>query len=284
MSPRIPRLQLLEFEDLAWCPQAVRDGLTDYLEFVLGSFAPYHALIPRMAAALDATSATCIVDLGAGAGGPWRRLLPEICRHTGKPLSLLLTDLYPHASASCPAHLGMGVSYWRDPVDARRVPEALAGFRTQFGAFHHLAPADARRVLEDAVRSRQGIVIAEITERRLVAILRMAVVPFAILLGAPFMRPIRWERLFWTYLLPVIPAVALLDAVVSCLRTYTAEELLGLAREAGANGYEWEAGRERSPDSPFTITWLIGYPSRRTGVSSRRASPGEERRVAQGVA
>ncbi len=260
----LPRLHLFEFEDLAWCPRAVRDGLTDYLEFVLGSFAPYHVLLPRLAEAIEATPATRIVDLGAGAGGPWRRLLPDLCCRTERPLSLLLTDLYPHSKAAAPANLGVGVDYWPDPVDAREVPGILVGFRTQFGGFHHFEPADARRVLQDAVRSGQGIAIAEITERRLLTALRMVVVPFAILVGAPFMRPIRWERLFWTFLVPVIPAVALVDAIVSCLRSYTAAELLAMAREAGHGDYEWQAGREPSPEALLPVTWLIGHPARRS--------------------
>jgi hypothetical protein len=35
----------------------------------------------------------------------------------------------------------------------------------------------------------------------------------------PWIRPFRWSRLLWTYVVPIIPAVLLFDGIVSCLRT-----------------------------------------------------------------
>jgi hypothetical protein len=47
------------------------------------------------------------------------------------------------------------------------------------------------------------------------------VVPLAVLVLTPAIRPFRWSRLFWTYLVPVIPASILFDSVVSLFRIYT---------------------------------------------------------------
>ena len=52
---------------------------------------------------------------------------------------------------------------------ALAVPERLTGLRTVFTAFHHFRPADARAILESAVRDRQGIAIFEATFRTLAA-------------------------------------------------------------------------------------------------------------------
>src|SRR5262245_54392038 len=111
------------------------------------------------------------------------------------------------------------------PVDATRVPDELPGFRTMFSAFHHFRPEQASAVLADAVRMRQGIGVFEGTQRRPLALLLMLLVPLAVLITTPFIRPFRWSRLLWTYLIPIVPIVALFDALVSCLRTYSIEEL-----------------------------------------------------------
>lgn len=81
-------------------------------------------------------------------------------------------------------------------------------------------------------------------------------------LVTPFIRPFRWSRLLLTYLLPVIPTVAFIDGVVSCLRTYTPDELRELARSVdGATGYDWTAGH--AGGGPIPMTYLIGLPVRR---------------------
>ena len=121
-------------------------------------------------------------------------------------------------------------------------------------------PEQARAVLADAVAQRQGIGIFEATQRHAAAVLVTLFVPLFVLLTTPFIRPFRWSRLLWTYLLPVVPLLALFDGVVSCLRTYSVRELRDLIAELDRNGYRWDVGTVRSRMSPVPITYLIGVP------------------------
>lgn len=233
------RLHLVEVHDLPSCPPSLRDALTDFLAFTVNLVGAYDPVGPLLRGALGRTKARRIVDLCSGAGGPWNRLGPRI----GVPV--VLTDLYPH---------GDGVLR----VDARDVPPRLDGFRTIFTAFHHFRPAEARAILEDAVRHGQGIGVFEIARR---APLEIAVIAFTWLgtLGlVPFIRPWRWSRVLWTYLPPVLPLVGTFDGIVSCLRTYSVAELKGLVR--GLDTYEWNIGSFPIPRTPLRGTYLIGIP------------------------
>ena len=58
----------------------------------------------------------------------------------------------------------------------------------------------------------------------------MIVVPLIILLVTPAIRPLRLSRLIFTYLLPAIPIIGLFDGIVSCLRTYSPEEMRQLIK------------------------------------------------------
>lgn len=58
----------------------------------------------------------------------------------------------------------------------------------------------------------------------------------------PFICPFRLSRLFWTYFIPVIPLVLLVDGVVSCLRTYNPQELREIIKKLNATEYDWEVG------------------------------------------
>jgi hypothetical protein len=127
-----------------------------------------------------------------------------------------------------------------------------------FTSFHHFSPEDARAILQNAVDAREGIGIFEITRRAPLTIGLMfpwALMPFVC---TPWIRPFRWSRLLWTYLIPIIPLVFLFDGVVSCLRTYRPQELREIVDTVTAGEYHWEIGEHASGRVP--ITYLIGYP------------------------
>ena len=76
-----------------------------------------------------------------------------------------------------------------------------------------------------------------------------------LLLSTPFLRPFELRRLLLTYVLPVLPACVAFDGAVSCLRTWTDEEWLAMARRVpNAHRFDWQVGR-RGP-----VRHLIGVP------------------------
>ena len=77
----------------------------------------------------------------------------------------------------------------------------------------------------------------------------------------PFIRPFSWSRLFWTYVIPVLPFLVAHDAAVSCLRTYSLAELDELTAGIGGPGWRWERGRSWAGRIPNRVTWLIGRPA-----------------------
>jgi hypothetical protein len=254
------RRQLLELEDLSWWPRTFRDAATDYLVAAIRHGKVYNGLVPRLAAAVKESGATQIVDLCSGGGGPWPDLLPAL-RESGVDIPVCLTDKYPNVAALCRvAGNTKGVTFEEQSISATDVPDRLPGFRTVFTAFHHFCPDDARSILAAAKRARQGIFIAE-AGRRCPALLAMqAIVPLAVLLLTPGIRPFRLSRLFWTHLVPVLPLAILFDGVVSCLRIYNPDEMLAMGREVCGDEYSWEAGFERQVGSPLPTPYLIGLP------------------------
>lgn len=219
----IPRLHLFELEDQPWFPAVIRDLATDYLRFIEDSFRLHRPVVALLGEALRATHLEHAVDLCSGGGGPIPALQKELAAN-GMRVSFTLTDRFPNMDAfrRGAAESQGGISFSAEPVDAKAVPGNLIGFRTMFNAFHHFAPADAVAVLRDAARARQPIGIFEIPDRRLHTLLPMLLLtPLMILLATPFIRPFRWRRLLWTYVLPLVPLTSWWDGIVSQLRAYT---------------------------------------------------------------
>ena len=188
-------------------------------------------------------------------------------------VEIYLTDLHQNVGASKRAQaLSSGrIKRYPDAVNALRVPPELTGFRTLFTSFHHFKPAEARAILRDAVASRSGIGIFEGTQRQPIAMLGMLLTPLLVWLVTPWLRPFRWARLLWTYLLPVVPFVVLFDGLVSCWRTYTVAELTAFAAELSGSGYEWEVGEAQAKGLRAPVTYLIGYPAIADTSANRRA-------------
>lgn len=264
----IPRLQLIEIEDQSWCPDVIRDTMTDFLCFLMETFTPYRAAAAILARSLAALGERQVVDLCSGGGGPWLDLSERV------PTAVRLTDRFPNhrAFVRLGAASGGRIVGEPEPVSATAVPARLDGFRTLFTALHHFPPGEAHAILGDAVRAGQGIAAFEATSRTPLALLGILFLPLLVLLFTPFIRPFRWSRLFWTYLVPVVPLAVWFDGTVSCLRTYRPEELRELVQDLQA-GYEWEIGRVWSAPLPARVTYLVGLPRRATASAIAGQKP-----------
>jgi hypothetical protein len=256
------RLQLFEFEDLPWFPRVIRAGMMDYLRFMISALGTYQPIVPLLQSALQQTKQLQILELGAGAGGGTEGVLRTL-QNTGLPQArICLTDLYPQPAAwQLLARRTPGLDYEVASVNASAVPPTLTGFRTIFSAFHHFSPPMAEAILADAVRQRAGIGVFEGAGKHWAEIgLALTVLPVAQLLITPFIRPFRLSRLFFTYLVPLIPLFTIWDGCVSILRMYPPEQLLALARRADpAATFTWQAGKVRHWWGP-EVTYLVGIP------------------------
>ena len=257
------RIHWFEIHEQGWVPESLRSATTDYLAHVEDVGKVYDPVIPVLAEAITRSGAGRVVDLCSGGAGPWGRLQGLVSEAMGTPLTVLLTDLNPNRQAfeHLAGKLGDSIQFVDTPVNVLDVPEELDGFRTLFSSFHHFRPRECVQILEDAVAKGEGIALVEVTHRSLLGILPMLIVPLIVLLVTPFIRPFRWSRLFWTYLVPLAPLIIVVDGMVSCLRTYTVDELEAFAAEAGGDGYSWQTGAVRVKGMPVPMTYLVGVPS-----------------------
>ena len=256
------RIHLFEFHDLSWFPHTWRNVLTDMMGFLATGLKLYRPIVPKLNAVLSALDCRRVVDLGSGSAGPALALLEELVKLDGQPITITLTDKYPNIPAfrGLAAKLPDRISYSEAPVDAANVPEKLDGFRTLFSSFHHFDADAARGILRDAVCKNQGIGVFEYTERNfLVWVPALLVGPVFAWLVTPFIRPLSWQRLLWTYVIPIWMPAGFWDGLVSCLRTYSPQELRNLTADLGTDSYSWEAGRVRSVGA-FRVTYLLGIP------------------------
>jgi hypothetical protein len=262
------RVQFIELHEQPWFPSSLRDDVTDAVQFGFNLMRAYEPIAPLLQNVIDSTSHAAngrqsIVDMCSGGGGPWLDLSRKLRGRNladSESLQIWLTDKYPNLKAfqSICASSDRHISYYPESVDAMNVPRTLKGMRTMFTSFHHFLPEDARAILQNAVDAGESVGIFEITRRAPSTIGVIFVGVLLLFLHTPRIRPFRWSRLLWTYLIPIIPLVLLFDGIVSCLRTYRPQELREIVEKLGSRQYHWEIGELSGKRAP--VTYLIGYP------------------------
>ena len=255
------RRQLVEIEDLSWCPAPVRNGATDWLAFMANGTRVFSAVAPLIHRAMHAAGTHNIIDLCSGGGGPWLTLERALAKYG--PVRVELSDLYPNIRAFREVHDRSGgrVMFRPEAIDATAVPAELRGVRTIFNSFHHFPPTVARAILADAVRQRRAIGIFEGVSHRAIGLLAVPLQLPAILVLTPFVQPFRWSRLLFTYVLPLIPLLVLFDGTISMLRLYLEDDLREMVTTVPQfETFEWEIGTTSVPGLPIGLTHLVGIP------------------------
>ncbi|MEJ8758135.1 class I SAM-dependent methyltransferase [Pontibacter sp. H259] len=257
------RLQLFEFEDQRWFPHVIRQGMLDFLRFMISRLNAYETALPLLEELLIKTNQTHITDLCSGAGGGIETIQLALSKQMGQTIRITLSDLYPNIAAYqyLQQQSEGSINFIPEPVDATAVPESITGVRTIFSSFHHFPPTIARRILQDAADNGAAIGIFEGAKKSwLEMLLLWLVFPVLILVATPFIRPFKVSRLFFTYIIPLIPLGIIWDGTVSLLRIYTPEHLQQFLQSINAPNYTWRTGRIGNKPGKNVI-YLIGYPS-----------------------
>lgn len=255
------RFHALEWEDLRWFPNAWRDYGTDYLGFIATRFHIYEPILPVLRRGLEAAPQGGWVDCASGGGSGLGRLAQDLSPDHPN-LHITLTDYYPNEQAfrRMAAANPSVFSFEPQSVNAMDIPTALQGkLRTLFGAFHHFRPADAQKILQNAVDTRSPIAIFEPVGRNFFSFFSMLFVIPNVLILTLFIRPVRWQVLPFIYLLPLIPLYVLWDGIASIFRIYSKKELEAMvARLEHSDSFEWEIGAKKK--GPAAVQYLLGIP------------------------
>ena len=261
----MPRRQVMEFGDLPWVPKTLKHYLTDVLSTVgaigerIGDAYGVEPILDEVEAIIAGSGSSQIIDLCSGAAVPSLALRRRLAQR-GLDTQVVLTDLWPNIPAFEQASRLPGCRGHMTSVDATAVPAELAGLRTVFNAFHHFPPAQARQILADAVRSRQGILVVEVPRRTLLGAFSMGFFSLLTLVVTPWIRPLSLRRLALTYVVPIVPAMVGFDGVMSCIRAYDVDELAALTDGLDDN-YVWTVSQHNGWLSLVPVTILLGRPT-----------------------
>lgn len=243
------RVHLFEFEDFNWFSNSLREAMTNYIvamHKMLGTAPQLAKLIDR---ALNRTSSNQLVDLCSGGSGPMTDVISILkTDYQQNDLQITLTDLYPNKKAAKRIN-GLqreDLKYSLQPVDASKVGKDLNGVRTMVCSMHHMTPDTALAILKDAQDAKQPLVVYEISNNTmpalLVILLAFPINFLTVFFVTPFVRPFTWQQFVFTYIIPLLPLFIGWDGAVSYVRAYSMKDWEELTNKIRSEDYIWEAG------------------------------------------
>ena len=250
------RIHLFEWEDQPWFPSVLRDNMTDFLRNMILWQKIYEPSVDILLKLIHETKEKQIVDLCSGAGGGIEAIAKEVNKKSREKIQFILTDKFPNEDVIKYLSEINYISYYPNEVDALHVLKELNGIRTLYSSFHHFKPDQAKQILQDATKNSSAIAVFEGAGKTLMEFIAfMLIFPVAIFFITPFIKPFKWSRIIFTYLIPLLPFIIYWDGLVSILRMYNLKDLDKLTKSFD-NHFAWKYGKLKGKYG--VVTYLYG--------------------------
>lgn len=134
------------------------------------------------------------------------------------------------------------------------------GIYTFINSFHQLDEKKAAYYLTQIANSGNSVAVLEGNNDSLWQVVGMTIfVPLTVILSAPFVQPFRITRLIFTYLIPILPVVTMLDGFLALFKLYNPNDLNELVSTIPVKNYVWKSGKADNGRGG-KIIYLMGYP------------------------
>ena len=239
----------------------LRETVIEALSLTLDKARVLQPLVGPFREFLEASKASTVIDLAAGAGGPARIFLRELAAANVPLPRFVLTDLFPAIEpwAALKAELPEAIDFVAESVDATAIPPTLKGARLIINALHHFPPELAKKVVLGACEGAPGVFIAEGLVRNPLSFAAMAPAGVSALMLSPLRsKHDAWVRAVLTWFTPIALLASMWDGTVSTFRCYTEAELREMVAPLG-DSWTWTFG-EFQFNALGRGTWFSGVP------------------------
>lgn len=264
------RIQLFEFEDFKWFPSIWRSTMTKLIVVLHKLTGTKEVLGDLLTNIRQKNHFSRIVDMGSGSGGA----MPMVVEYLNKqgsesPVELLLTDLHPNPQfiEKFNGEQQANMSYSPTSLDASNLSQAPEGIKTMINSFHHMPPPLARKILATAQENKQAILIYEMTENKIPTIVWALFLPLGLIIVAlmaivlvPFVKPLSWKDILFTWLIPVVPIFYAWDGQASMPRMYTFDDIQSHLLPEKVEHYTWEMAQGKKKNGKNLGYYILGLP------------------------
>ena len=245
-----------ELEDLPGFPPLLRQMQTEYIGWMVRFFRVYRRIPALSRQYLPSKFLQQWQDIGSGSGGPIAALA---CSPEWQSVSITLSDLYPQEAHRLPPNC----RYEPKPTDALQLELDTPHTLSFFNAFHHFTLQEQSEIISSQLKAGHAVFVAEILQPNPLSFLRILLATtLGQILFCPFVTPFRWQRILFTWLLPVNLFTVTWDGLVSVVKSPKRRDYVlwkEQAEQTGGKGIVLDAG-----DLFLPVRLFIAWPARKT--------------------
>ena len=235
------RHHLIEFNERSECPKFIRDSVVETLGLGLRWVKMGNIIGPPFAEFIQRAKVSKVLDLCTGTGVPISLLADWLNKNGEKAPSFVVSDLFPNHESfeDITQQDGLSIESVSESVNALDVDTTIEhDTRTIINSFHHFTPDMAEAILDDTVEKKKSIFIYEGFRRDPMGLAPTGPWMTLALLTNPWIaQRSRLFKIIFSFLIPIIPLIAMWDGFVSTLRVHTQEDLMGMTSKWPH--YEW---------------------------------------------
>jgi hypothetical protein len=250
-----------ELEDYDWFPAVLRRFQTEFIGSMVAWTHIYRPIAPLLDAMMQKNNTRKMADLCSGSAHP----VLYLTQFWENAVQIHLTDKFP-TEPVLPESTPHQFIVERTSYDVLSASFSKDTIYTMFNAFHHFDHQEQVYILEQFQKAQAPFLIVEILQPNLFEIVKIAVTTtIGQLFTAPFIAPFSWQRLLFTYILPVNLLTVTVDGVISVTKSKTAKAYRQLANAIPTTEYSIEATQIRTRFFT-TLTIIQGTPKHVTST------------------
>lgn len=224
------RKHVPQFTNQSWFPSFLKQCIFEFMTWFVGKVKAAEPFLPVIEEGLSHTDNRQTINIDSKIGAGFETLQP------------LLDD-----------------SIAIQKVDLNNIHTSHKGLYVSVNAFHQLKPNEAKNLLTNIAKSGNPVAIVEGNNDSLWQVVGMLVfVPLTVLLTAPLVKPFRFSRIIFTYLIPILPLVTLIDGFLALFKLYPPSDLDELTASIDVKNYKWRSGKMDNGRGG-KIIYLLGW-------------------------
>lgn len=224
------RKEAPQFLNQPWVPEYLKNMVREFMTWFVGKIGAAKPFMPVIKEGLTYTKSRTILNIAHKSGAGIETVAPYL------DSDIVLKPALMDASE-----------------------EEQEGLYLSVNGFHQLGKEEASRLLTKAATSGNPIAVVEGNNDSLWQVVGMTIfVPLTIILTAPLVKPFRLGRILFTYLIPILPIMTMLDGCMALFKLYAPADLDELVRPIQAPNYQWKSGKMDNGRGG-KIIFLLGF-------------------------
>lgn len=227
------RKQIFQFSNQKWFPSFLKRDMYEFMSWFVGKVNAAKPFLPVLDEVIGHTQTKTIINIDSKIGAGIETVLP----------------LLPEGSEVI-------------NVELEKFSTHNKGIYTFINSFHQLDEKKVKYYLNQIADSGNSVAVLEGNNDSLWQVVGMTIfVPLTVILSAPFVQPFRITRLIFTYLIPILPVITMLDGFLALFKLYNPNDLNELVSTIPVKNYVWKSGKADNGRGG-KIIYLMGYPGK----------------------